>query len=731
MKSSTGSIPYKVCFTAILLFQIACSDTNSDLIDLRKENWLLCKGFVTPPVPKGVECKPATLPILPNKIFPTEERGELRRFTALVQISDAEKLRRMKNPALFLAGVGESWAAYVDNQLITNQLADVSDGRLAIINHSRGKLLPLQANWLQKSIHLYIHLEGYSPSSSIAPNFVFGLSPGYDFYLGPQASLENKRQDYWVFVLSGIYLALGAFQLMIFVRLRSELHNLFFALFSIGLAVYVVCLTPTTFRIETDFKRLATLGYAVQPLLACLFLAFLRSFFSFNSRFTFSRILYAANLLFSLSFLLLPYLYFQTVLILWYAVAVPTVLYCGSLVISAALQKKEDARRMIIAVLIAGCLAIWDILDTAILFTQVRLFKYAHLVLMMPIGVALANRFVNSFRDSARLNRELAANILELEQTKLTAVENSRRYMRIVEESPDIAFLMDHDFQILVMSRAVHRIMGYEPKECVGKDFRSLLLRGQKQDLIQTEMILRELSDLGSEKKRTRFEIQWHTPLGEGRNLKFTFDWLDDTLGNGLILGKAWPSSEDDLLPCLETDRQSLTISNDINLANAAAERLTRNLPRYVDIQTATDLRLGLFEFLINAIEHGNLNISFDEKSTALASKEGYLSYFMRKKKGETQRTKVRIIYSLSATRLRYIIADEGKGFDFPYYLENRGLQRANEGELSHGRGITVGAAIFDKVVYRRGGNTVILTKYLKSNPLKPKTKPKSKKKKK
>lgn len=41
------------------------------------------------------------------------------------------------------------------------------------------------------------------------------------------------------------------------------------------------------------------------------------------------------------------------------------------------------------------------------------------------------------------------------------------------------------------------------------------------------------------------------------------------------------------------------------------------NLPKYLDKKTTNTIKLGLREIIINAIEHGNLNIGFEEKTQA------------------------------------------------------------------------------------------------------------------
>ena len=114
---------------------------------------------------------------------------------------------------------------------------------------------------------------------------------------------------------------------------------------------------------------------------------------------------------------------------------------------------------------------------------------------------------------------------------------------------------------------------------------------------------------------------------------------------------------------------------------------------------------LGLSELLTNAIEHGNLEISYDDK-TALIEKDNWLNevearlemplYKERKASIEIQRTE---------NELRYIVRDDGSGFDWQKYVD-LDPERAFD---NHGRGIiTAKMYAFDGLEYRGNGNEVI-----------------------
>jgi sigma-B regulation protein RsbU (phosphoserine phosphatase) len=113
---------------------------------------------------------------------------------------------------------------------------------------------------------------------------------------------------------------------------------------------------------------------------------------------------------------------------------------------------------------------------------------------------------------------------------------------------------------------------------------------------------------------------------------------------------------------------------------------------------------LGLTELMLNAVEHGNLGITYDEKSALIVQDQ--LEEEIRRRQGipPYQERQVRVRCSREGGKLNYVIQDQGAGFDYARYLE---LDPARAFD-SHGRGIALAAKMsFDGLEYRGCGNTV------------------------
>lgn len=115
----------------------------------------------------------------------------------------------------------------------------------------------------------------------------------------------------------------------------------------------------------------------------------------------------------------------------------------------------------------------------------------------------------------------------------------------------------------------------------------------------------------------------------------------------------------------------------------------------------------GLLELLVNAVEHGNLEISYEEKTHLLMSRQWHEEIENRLRDPRYQDRVVQVNFRKDASRIVLTICDEGKGFDWQPYLE---IQPERVFHL-HGRGIAMARRIsFDSLDYKGCGNCVEAT---------------------
>lgn len=113
---------------------------------------------------------------------------------------------------------------------------------------------------------------------------------------------------------------------------------------------------------------------------------------------------------------------------------------------------------------------------------------------------------------------------------------------------------------------------------------------------------------------------------------------------------------------------------------------------------------LGLSELMVNAIEHGNLGIGYEQKTRLLDQGTFHDEIKRRLALPEFSAKRAQLELHREANELRYVIRDAGRGFDWHNYLEIS-PERAFD---THGRGIAMSRMVsFDRLEYRGAGNEV------------------------
>jgi anti-sigma regulatory factor (Ser/Thr protein kinase) len=114
---------------------------------------------------------------------------------------------------------------------------------------------------------------------------------------------------------------------------------------------------------------------------------------------------------------------------------------------------------------------------------------------------------------------------------------------------------------------------------------------------------------------------------------------------------------------------------------------------------------VGLTELLVNAVEHGNLGITYAEKASLLGHGDFHAEIERRLALPELASRRVKVTLRRAPGSLSTWIEDEGDGFDWsPYndYDPERALD-------PNGHGIAIARGVsFDEVTYHGRGNVVV-----------------------
>lgn len=114
---------------------------------------------------------------------------------------------------------------------------------------------------------------------------------------------------------------------------------------------------------------------------------------------------------------------------------------------------------------------------------------------------------------------------------------------------------------------------------------------------------------------------------------------------------------------------------------------------------------MGVWELLINAVEHGNLEITYEEKTKLMQERRLAEEVAERLRRPAFQKRRALAVLERSAGALTLTVEDEGPGFDWTPYLE----LSPDRAFHTHGRGIAMAKALcFDEVRYEGRGNRVV-----------------------
>ena len=121
-------------------------------------------------------------------------------------------------------------------------------------------------------------------------------------------------------------------------------------------------------------------------------------------------------------------------------------------------------------------------------------------------------------------------------------------------------------------------------------------------------------------------------------------------------------------------------------------------------------LQGALQELLFNAVEHGNLEITYQEKQQALIEEryEELLTGRLAHARLRDRTVAIHVVHDRGANVMVYRIIDEGNGFQWRSLLGR--AHEACESEATNGRGIFLARAFFPSLTYNDRGNEVTLT---------------------
>jgi CheY-like chemotaxis protein len=182
---------------------------------------------------------------------------------------------------------------------------------------------------------------------------------------------------------------------------------------------------------------------------------------------------------------------------------------------------------------------------------------------------------------------------------------------------------------------------------------------------------------------------------------------LVDTVEGVLSLTRA-AREQERILECLTQGESRFLLANDLSLVPPLVGYLQGNLGRFKLCDEVGKLRVtvALREALVNAIEHGNLEVPSGLKES---DERGFHQLVEERRRTPPYRDRrVHVIARESPVEAVYAIRDEGPGFnpgDLPDPTDPANLEKAS------GRGLLLIRTFMDQVSHNAQGNEITLVK--------------------
>ena len=513
------------------------------------------------------------------------------------------------------------------------------------------------------------------------------------------AQLEAALLDAFLF---GTLLMIGLYHLGLYALRRADRSALFLALFCLLMTLRTVLvgerivehiLPGLPFWLEHRLKYMSF--FLATP----VFLTYASLVFEGAFRRAFTLVVVAVSLLAACFVIAFPSFYYSQTNVSFQILTVIVGVYILITVVRLAWAGRPGAGIFLFGFGVLFATVLNDILYSR-WFVQTGTFvSFGLFFFVLAQAFLLSQKLLSSYQVAETLAVDLA--------------NSERRYRHLVEDSGEIIVSLDDSGLIQNANRAVRTLLGLPPQKVVGRPLAELLHQGNATNSFLGRHILDEhmsrLRDTGAEQE---FSAEFRTVTGEACELAVRLQMVEQQ-GDHAVIGNLSRRAENVLARYCREDRRTYEIATSFSLAELVNRSLTSALESRLSEGDLIMVRLALREILANAIEHGNLNISFEEKTAATDSGRLFDLFAERLAVPKYGERTLRVSVELREGEVTFQIEDQGAGFDHAAMRE-RALALENlDSRLLHGRGLAYALSTFDRVDYNEAGNSVQLLKRL------------------
>lgn len=152
-------------------------------------------------------------------------------------------------------------------------------------------------------------------------------------------------------------------------------------------------------------------------------------------------------------------------------------------------------------------------------------------------------------------------------------------------------------------------------------------------------------------------------------------------------------------------------LKNSISDVAGLVKDISSEISDYLDEANLNLFGAALYEVAINAIEHGNLGISYEAKKEWIEKNIYHEKLSELLKTEKAKNTFVEIKLNIENDCITLIVEDKGQGFN-----PNMEMEKIKKESLTRnsGRGMMMMKSYFDEIKYNKTGNAITLIKNIK-----------------
>ncbi|TGL65091.1 SpoIIE family protein phosphatase [Leptospira jelokensis] len=402
----------KILFT--ICFFISLVDPIFSLpIDLNK-NWYVTKGFEISENPDGKKWKPLESLPLSTVLKQFEwEKGKLRKLTMaksfLLSPTDFQKVEDDAF-SLHIPYISNYFAIYINQTLVTSG-GNIKEDSIETSGYRRHIIVRLKRSGLnvgQNQIRILIAAE---EGEELNVYDFFNDFPANIHLASKHSEIEDETLTYMLLFL---YFFVGVYHGLFYWKRRQETYNLYYALFSVFLAIYMVFRTQGVYSLGLEPFTQTKIEYFVVFLTPSWLLLFTDLFFRSKISIV-SKVYFVFSVLLAISQIFVNRAISVLLLRVWQVSVLVFGVILLYLIISAVRAKNKDAKRLLMGALFLLGTGTWDVMGASGLLPiqNLNLLRYGYLVFVLGIAVVLANRFLRVHRQVESLNLSLERKVEE------------------------------------------------------------------------------------------------------------------------------------------------------------------------------------------------------------------------------------------------------------------------------------------------------------------------------